>query len=252
MGDLNKIKDESVRRLAETLRSSGLAASDGEAIRMAENMSRTGGKVSQNFEEKKEKSIMGLAYLNKQKPEQQKPSAPAQSAPVQARVESVVPQKEDCGCGSGCECNRGECDCSSSDIPQSEVINQVDDSSFSEEPEIAQMTVNEAAEFDAQDAESSESGDFQNAGYEEPEVPSPPFYSAPESLSVQDGPFDAPAPIMEREFVEELYEPEERAQPVQQEPVAEEKKEEKPIPKKDLSGYKEAKVDLGAVFKYKG
>lgn len=50
------IKDDSVRKLAETLRSSGLAASDTEAVRMAEEMSSTAKKVQRPYDEQEEKS----------------------------------------------------------------------------------------------------------------------------------------------------------------------------------------------------
>jgi len=45
------IKDEQVRKLATTLRTSGLAASDTEAVRMAEEMSMTSRKVQKSYED---------------------------------------------------------------------------------------------------------------------------------------------------------------------------------------------------------
>lgn len=47
MKSIKDIPDESIRRLAETLRSSGLAASETEAIRMAMGMARTSTKVTE-------------------------------------------------------------------------------------------------------------------------------------------------------------------------------------------------------------
>lgn len=71
MSDINKITDEKVRQLAATLRSSGLAASETEAIRMATSMTQTDSKVSKNFDERKERSTMGLSHLNKQYPKKE-------------------------------------------------------------------------------------------------------------------------------------------------------------------------------------
>ncbi|MFC2134085.1 hypothetical protein ACFLTH_05660 [Bacteroidota bacterium] len=52
---LDMVKDESVRKLAETLRANGLAASDTEAIRMAEEMSSTAKKIQRSYDEQDEK-----------------------------------------------------------------------------------------------------------------------------------------------------------------------------------------------------
>ncbi|MCF7866085.1 hypothetical protein K9L67_00590 [Candidatus Woesearchaeota archaeon] len=53
MNSINDIQDERVRHLATTLKQSGLAASETEAIRMATAMSHTSNKVNQTFEERK-------------------------------------------------------------------------------------------------------------------------------------------------------------------------------------------------------
>jgi hypothetical protein len=52
MSMINKLQDDRLRNLAQTLRNSGLAASDSEAIRMAENMTRTESKVGNQFNSK--------------------------------------------------------------------------------------------------------------------------------------------------------------------------------------------------------
>lgn len=46
MSMINKLQDERIRKLAQTLRDSGLAASDSEAIRMAEGMAKTEAKIT--------------------------------------------------------------------------------------------------------------------------------------------------------------------------------------------------------------
>jgi hypothetical protein len=51
--NIESIRDEKVKKLAETLRSSGLAASDSEAIRMATDMSSTADKVQTSYNSQK-------------------------------------------------------------------------------------------------------------------------------------------------------------------------------------------------------
>lgn len=70
MERINDLKDETLKTLAQTLKASGLAASETEAIRMATNMAQTNKKVNTTFEEKKEKNIMGLSFLHKKQKEE--------------------------------------------------------------------------------------------------------------------------------------------------------------------------------------
>lgn len=63
---IDDLKDETIKTLARTLKASGLAASESEAIRMATNMSQTNKKVNSNFEERKERNTMGLSFLHKE------------------------------------------------------------------------------------------------------------------------------------------------------------------------------------------
>lgn len=69
MNKIQDLKDETIRTLAQTLKESGLAASETEAIRMATNMAQTNKKANDTFEERKEKNIMGLSFLHKEKKE---------------------------------------------------------------------------------------------------------------------------------------------------------------------------------------
>ncbi|MGV8169293.1 MAG: hypothetical protein ACP5N3_04525 [Candidatus Nanoarchaeia archaeon] len=59
MNAIQEIKDEQIRKVAQTLRASGLAGSESEAVRMAMMMSKTSQRVTQNFEQKRESSTMG-------------------------------------------------------------------------------------------------------------------------------------------------------------------------------------------------
>lgn len=69
MDRIDNLKDETIRTLAQTLKQSGLAASEGEAIRMATNMSQTNKKANDTFESRKEKNTMGLSFLHKENKE---------------------------------------------------------------------------------------------------------------------------------------------------------------------------------------
>jgi hypothetical protein len=59
MNAIQEVKDEAIRKVAQTLRSSGLASSETEAVRMAIAMSKTSQRVAQNFNQKKEGATMG-------------------------------------------------------------------------------------------------------------------------------------------------------------------------------------------------
>ena len=92
MSGINNIQDEKMRQLAMTLKQSGLAASETEAIRMATSMTSTNSKVQQTFQDRKERNVMGLKYLRKQ-PEQQTTTPEqmtAQKIPVRIEEEEIA------------------------------------------------------------------------------------------------------------------------------------------------------------------
>jgi len=62
MVTFREVRDAKVRQLAETLKANGLAASESEAIRMAESMVSTEHKVSKQFEEQRESAIMKTRF----------------------------------------------------------------------------------------------------------------------------------------------------------------------------------------------
>ncbi|MGV8162813.1 MAG: hypothetical protein ACP5N2_05785 [Candidatus Nanoarchaeia archaeon] len=66
MNAIQEIKDESIRKIAQTLKASGLVGSETEAVRMAMMMSKTSQRVNQNFDQKKVGATMGLAHLHKE------------------------------------------------------------------------------------------------------------------------------------------------------------------------------------------
>jgi hypothetical protein len=64
MNAIQEVKDEAIRKVAQTLRSSGLASSETEAVRMAMAMSKTSQRVTQNFDQKKTGATMGNHFSN--------------------------------------------------------------------------------------------------------------------------------------------------------------------------------------------
>ena len=65
---MTDVHDEKVKQIALTLKSSGLASSESEAIRMAMNMTNTTNRVNDNFEKKKDWATMGISNLKKDYP----------------------------------------------------------------------------------------------------------------------------------------------------------------------------------------
>lgn len=62
MNAIQEVKDEAIRKVAQTLRSSGLASSETEAVRMAMMMSKTSQRVTQNFDMKRQGATMGAHF----------------------------------------------------------------------------------------------------------------------------------------------------------------------------------------------
>ena len=70
------VKDDRVKKLAETLRSNGLAASETEAIRMAEGMTSTEAKIQKSYDEQHaepDKSTATEEVVSRVVPEEPKP-----------------------------------------------------------------------------------------------------------------------------------------------------------------------------------
>ena len=103
MNRINDLKDETIKTLARTLKESGLAASETEAIRMASNMAQTNKKANDTFEERKEKNIMGLSFLHKEKTEKK----PHQEIKEETTFAEETPEQEQ-GCETCQECHGHE------------------------------------------------------------------------------------------------------------------------------------------------
>ncbi len=105
MKRIDELKDETVKTLAKTLKDSGLAASETEAIRMASNMTQTNKKANDTFEERREKNTMGLSFLHKEEKEKNKnenvvrEEVFAQESPNEGEEEA----HDDCSSCSGCD-----------------------------------------------------------------------------------------------------------------------------------------------------
>jgi hypothetical protein len=66
MTGFRDVDDTRIRELAETLKKSGMAASETEAIRIATHITGTENRANQNFTEKKEDCTMGLSHLKRE------------------------------------------------------------------------------------------------------------------------------------------------------------------------------------------
>lgn len=89
MSMINKLQDERLRNLAQTLRNSGLAASDSEAIRMAESMTKTESRVGNQFNTKEPQKTQDTVSFEK------KINEPIQAAPSQILKEPTPQVQED-------------------------------------------------------------------------------------------------------------------------------------------------------------
>ena len=176
MDSINKVRDEKVRTLAKTLRQSGLAASDSEAIRMAEGMTSTESRIQKTTESKK-------APVKKREPQK-----------VQEPVMKEFEKEE------------------SDDIPGS--VEKYDQNLISEKDEVdfTKITTEQAA------------------SYQEPEEKK--YFEEPEEKEESQYP----------EYSEEKEDSEEKEEPKPEFKTLERK------PKKDMSQFEEAQVDLGSVF----
>jgi hypothetical protein len=174
MDRINDLKDETIKTLAQTLKTSGLAASETEAIRMATNMAQTNKKVNTTFEDRKEKNIMGLSFLHKEY-KKKEPQTETIQEEAYAQEETTKPTQENEGC-EGCECSHENYE---------ESLNE-------EKP------LNELFEVETKD-----------------------------------------------EFIEQELIKEDIAETTKEIPT-------QTKPKRDISEFKESKVDLGDVFKFKG
>ena len=174
MNRINDIKDETIKTLATTLKESGLAASESEAIRMASNMAQTNKKANDTFEQRREKNIMGLSFLHKEQKEKT-PTAEIQREEVYSEEPSAEPIT-------------------------SEEVHESCDSCVDCGSHGSENTVSELFMAETKD-----------------------------------------------EFIEQdLLKEDEQPETTRELPVDEER------PKKDLSKFKEAQVDLGDMFRFKG
>ncbi|MFP4567861.1 MAG: hypothetical protein ACLFN8_02870 [Candidatus Woesearchaeota archaeon] len=202
MNKIDDLKDETIRTLAQTLKTSGLAASESEAIRMATNMAQTNKKANTTFEERKEKNIMGLSFLHKE----YKKDAPKQHIIQEETYAEEMPKQE---------------------ITQEEIYQE-------------ETTTN--PNYDNQETTT------QNTQYEQQEE-----HNCTSCQGCGHDDF-----IEEDKPLNKLFETETKDEYIKQEIIEDEPEVTKEIPvqkdkpKRDLSEFKESKVDLGDVFRFKG
>ena len=254
MNSINDIQDEKVRHLATTLKQSGLAASETEAIRMATAMSHTSNKVNQTFEDRKHTAPTGLGYKREEKKSTQEKEQPTlQSAPdkkidIPRTAEQIVASMRENEAANA--------------IPTTEPRTQNPETQTTEtspraenipEPDLSKMNLAEATGQEI--PEEPASSDNQNAEPSEPErVEEKEDYK----IEFKD---DEEFIVQDVKRTEETQKPEtsENQNPESRTPNAESQKaeNEKPKfhtperkPKKDISEMEESKVDLGSVFNF--
>lgn len=212
---MNKIKDLhdlKVKRLAQTLKDSGLAASESEAIRMAFSMTGTQSKISEKrpadptgftpkTHEQIKEEIKGDFDSSKTKEDPKQEQEPAKEEPKQElekpKVQEPVEDLDE-------------------DIPRTQETYKQD--VIDKEKDIYNMTVEEA----------SKDFDEEEVTIEEEKVK--------EDIQEETEAKNEPQPVVQKEASQQEY-------------TQTETKKEEP-PKKDVSQFEESKVDLSKVFSF--
>ncbi|MBN1274892.1 hypothetical protein JXA12_01185 [Candidatus Woesearchaeota archaeon] len=207
--NLREVHDDKIKRLAETLKNNGLAASETEAIRMATNMTGTEKKVTENMDQKREREI---AMQQRPRPQQQEaaPAAPP-SQPWEKEVQAQggpAPEQAPAPTHDNQALNQAI-----SNVQERFTNDPQHADPRQERPQLERMTVEEAAA-------------------PEPEAPAP----------------EAARPVVERPLPLETPTPA-TAAPVEEEDIPEKTREihDRP-PRRDSSGMAESRVNLSDVF----
>ncbi len=190
MNSINDINNEKVRNLAKTLRESGLAVSETEAIRMAKSMTQTESAISKKATDKSHESKEKVL----REPEEPKKESSEEEIPktVEKYEQNLIKDK-----------------------PQESVVQQKQEQKQEEEPDLSKVSLYEAAGIKEEPEQEQSSQETQR---EESETETQKEDSDPESQE----------------------ESKEESKPTFKTP---ERK-----PKKDLSEFEEASVDLSNVF----
>lgn len=251
MNNIRDIQEESVRQLATTLKASGLAASETEAIRMAMSMSHTNNKVTQNFEDRKDRNTMGLSYLDKETKDQKDVRLAKEAKQEEYRIQqdkSVDIPK------TAAQIVEEQMNAAKNINTQKAVFNQGVET-YEEDIDLSNVTLEEASkgytsEHDNQNTEFSQpSEEPKTEIVAEMEEEITIEFKDDEEFIVQD--------VVKSETVEIV--PKEEPKPaVQEQPQSSVQNPVQPTavntperkPKKDISQMAESKVDLGSVFNF--
>ena len=90
---IKDIRDNKVRDLAQTLKASGMAASETEAIRMARDMTDTASKVTENIEDKERGDEVGVTYKQEKSAEEVMPEKTSDNSSQTNPKTTQKPQK---------------------------------------------------------------------------------------------------------------------------------------------------------------
>jgi len=222
---IKDIQDEGIRKLAETLRSSGLAASETEAIRIATGMSRTNTKVNQNFEERKGSASTMLSNMNKVYPKREESNADNHFQQQVQRSEAKSQETHETHhCQEKQDHEHARFGVSGQEHKSEECCGHCHH--VEEEVEIVKYTDSEEPKQNIFDVKEEDELIHQELVSRAPE--SKEHYASPKKEVT----------------LSDVVEPEKTDQPKQ---VWDERK-----PKKDITKMEEYRVDLGSVFKFKG
>ena len=238
MNNIRDIPEESIRQLATTLKESGLAASETEAIRMAMSMSHTNSKVSQTFEDRKEKNIMGLSHLNKKNTGNSQETQKINPEQTTNQDEGYKLQQD-----------------KKVEVPKTAeqiVEEQRNIAENSQSNSFIQQNTNEDIDLSNITLEEAASGHINTAQPEAKEQPVETIEEPREDISIE---FKEDEEFIVQDVIKSAPETNESSEAEQTQIKSEPAEQTTPNtperkPKRDISEMEESKVDLGAVFNF--
>lgn len=248
---LDKIQDENVRRLAQTLRTSGMAASDSEAIRMAQEMASTSGRVQQGYNDYEKKR--GIQDESAQKPSFQTFEESSQKFSANVSTDSNDDSFENRFKATEQESESINLGTKNLYEQQKDVVNSGYEEVFDEEKTLNELMAEDSEHIYAlqsdslKDESSSESeGVIESDSMESSSQAdlSENSLSEPDSVSSIDLDFDSESNSASEQFKDEDFEVDETVE-------IENKKKSEEERKKEYQKMAESKIDLSEVFKFK-
>ena len=252
MSMIKKIQDERLRNLATTLKESGVAASETEAIRMAEGMINIESKMGGKLKDAQDKALA-------KKPSQDTKQEPSQTTPhssfeqkSQQKQSDVEIEEEIPGTIENLSQNLVRSSneyISNLTVEQAVGLADVEPDNNEPNQEVSEREESDEPQTTQETQEETKQEETTQVIEETKEI-TETHQSIQETTSHEDS---------EEDFINDVDEPEKTNADEPQEPKEEnynsgeeESKSDEDKPKRDLSEFRESEVDLGNVFKYKG